>query len=100
MATCRSRYSREFLSTGVLFLAINYHLLVVACRVIISDIQGKCNLDFSAVNVYNERNFIGQFVTILSVNKTRDFRWALCAHFLLGVVMDCSQFLFLEEHHV
>ena len=37
----------------------------------ISDIQGKCNLDFSAANVYNKRNFIGQFVTILSVNKTR-----------------------------
>ena len=30
-------------------------------------------------------NFIGQFVTILSVNKTRDFGWALCAHFLFCV---------------
>ena len=39
----------------------------------ISDIQGKCNLDFFTANVYNKRNFIGQFVTILSVNKTRDF---------------------------
>ena len=28
-------------------------------------------------------NQIGQFVTILSVNKTRTFGWALSAHFLL-----------------
>ncbi len=44
-------------------------------------------------------NFIGQFVTILSVNKTRDFRWALCAHFLLVWSWTAPNF-FLEEHHV
>ena len=34
---------------------------------------------------YNERNFIGQFATILSVNKTMDFTVSMganCAHFL------------------
>ena len=30
---------------------------------------------------YNRTNFIGQFVTILSVNKTKELGWALCAHF-------------------
>lgn len=30
---------------------------------------------------YISANFIGQFVTILSVNKTRDFGWAFYAHF-------------------
>ncbi len=33
--------------------------------------------------VYNTLNYIGQFVTILSVNKTRN-RWAQCAHFYFG----------------
>ena len=60
----------------------------------IPDIHGKCNLDFWGANVYNGENFIGQFVTILSVNKTRDLRWAHSAHFLLGVVLNCAQFLF------
>ena len=32
---------------------------------------------------YNKENLIGQFVTILSVNKTRETGWALCAHFCL-----------------
>ena len=30
---------------------------------------------------YNGGNLIGQFVTILSVNKTKEYRWAHCAHF-------------------
>ena len=50
------------------------------------------NLDFHPLSCYNPLNFIGQFVTILSVNKTREldgrfaliFCWvgAYCAHFL------------------
>ena len=33
-------------------------------------------------------------MTILSVNKTREFGWALCARFVLGA--DCAHFSFLE----
>ena len=38
-----------------------------------------CPLDFGDKLVYHSKNFIGQFVTILSVNKTRtlDGRFAL-----------------------
>ena len=42
-------------------------------------------LDFFRFVWYSKANFIGQFVTILSVNKTRDFGWAHCAHFLFRV---------------
>ena len=45
---------------------------------------------------YNYFNCIGQFVTILSVNKTRIFGWAQCAHFLLGWVQTAPIFLFKE----
>ncbi len=41
----------------------------------------KCRLDFFSFSLYTYTNFIGQFVTILSVNKTKELGWALCAHF-------------------
>ena len=45
---------------------------------------------------YNALNQIGQFVTILSVNKTRTFGWALCAHFCF-VGAGASIFCFGEK---
>ena len=48
---------------------------------IITKKNGECNLDFLLPLWYNTENFIGQFVTILSVNKTRETGWALCALF-------------------
>ena len=39
---------------------------------------------------YISANFIGQFVTILSVNKTRDFGWAHCAHFFVFRAYGCG----------
>ena len=45
--------------------------------------QHFSKLDIFAFIRYNRTNFIGQFVTILSVNKTKENRWALCAHFYL-----------------
>ena len=39
-------------------------------------------------------NYIGQFVTILSVNKTRDFDGRNAPFFfLLGAVWNCAHFL-------
>ena len=40
---------------------------------------------------YNVFNFIGQFVTILSVNKTRESDGRSCAHFLF-MGADCAHF--------
>ena len=50
-----------------------------------ADFHRRCfrGLDKSCEKEYDNHNYIGQFVTILSVNKTRDFGWAQCAHFLL-----------------
>lgn len=39
---------------------------------------------------YISANFIGQFVTILSVNKTRDFGWAFYAHFFVLGTTGCG----------
>ena len=54
----------------------------------------KFTIDRRSGDLYNEGNYIGQFVTILSVNKTKgiDGRSALifCGH-------DCAHFLFLES---
>ena len=50
-------------------------------------------LDTLRQTCYNTPNFIGQFVTILSVNKTREFGWVLCAHFCF-VGADCARFFF------
>ena len=47
--------------------------------------------------VYNIPNFIGQFVTILSVNKTRESDGRIALIFCLGAVTFCTQFLFLER---
>ena len=57
-------------------------------------------LDFSSGFVYNSHdNQIGQFVTILSVNKTRDLQpdGRICAHFVLLWARTAPIFLFLEE---
>ncbi len=37
-------------------------------------------------------------MTILSVNKTRKMRWALCAHFFMGWVRAAPIFFFLESY--
>ena len=42
-------------------------------------------LDIRAGNGYNNTNFIGQFVTILSVNKTRELMGAMRSFFVLWV---------------
>jgi len=41
-------------------------------------------LDKAAPVSYNTPNLIGQFVTILSVNKTREFDGHFYAHFFAG----------------
>ena len=54
-------------------------------------------LDFFPVSRYNSPNFIGQFATILSVNKTRDFlRMGILCPFFLWVRGVCAHFLYLE----
>jgi len=68
----------------------------------IPDIGKKCNLDFSGSPGYNRANFIGQFVTILSVNKTRDLMGAVRS-FFIGVGAFCAHFLlsgafFMKKH--
>ncbi len=42
--------------------------------------------------VYNTPNYIGQFVTILSVNKTRETKMGAMRSFLLGAVTFCAHF--------
>ena len=57
-------------------------------------------LDILADFVYNPSyNQIGQFVTILSVNKTRDLQsdGRILRPFCFAVGADCAHFSFLEE---
>ena len=66
----------------------------------ISMLSALIPLDFSSGFVYNSHdNQIGQFVTILSVNKTRDLQsdGRICAHFVLLWARTAPIFLFLEE---
>ena len=56
----------------------------------------KGKLDFSAPARYNSPNFIGQFVTILSVNKTRDLMGALRSFFVGGQARSAPIFVFGE----
>ena len=65
-----------------------------------ADSSALIPLDFSSGFVYNSHdNQIGQFVTILSVNKTRDLQsdGRICAHFVLLWARTAPIFLFLEE---
>ena len=52
------------------------------------------HLDKAVILPYNTRKFIGQFVTILSVNKTRELMGALRL-FFIGMGAYCAHFLFL-----
>ena len=65
-----------------------------------ADSSALIPLDFLSGFVYNSHdNQIGQFVTILSVNKTRDLQsdGRICAHFVLLWARTAPIFLFLEE---
>ena len=48
--------------------------------------------------LYNTLNFIRQFVTILSLNKTREIRWAISAHFCFVWVRTAP--IFLSQEHL
>ena len=64
-----------------------------------ADSSALIPLDFSSGFVYNSHdNQIGQFVTILSVNKTRDLQsdGRILRPFCFAVGADCAHFLFLE----
>ena len=43
---------------------------------------------------YNDGNFIGQFVTILSLNKTRELWMGAMRSFFLFMGADCAHFSF------
>ena len=47
--------------------------------------------------VYNHRKCIRQFVTILSLNKTRDYGGRIESVFLMGA--DCVHFLFVRNRY-
>ena len=55
--------------------------------------QGKKGLTFPLLWCKMGKNFIGQFVTILSVNKTRILGGRICAHFLFMGTVCCSHFI-------
>ena len=49
-------------------------------------------LDFFPITVYNTPNFIGQFATIPSVNKTREFWMGIVCPFFVGMGALCTFF--------
>ena len=53
--------------------------------------MGTC-LDKQVPTVYNSLNCIGQFVTILSVNKTREPMGTLCPFFVCWMDAECVHF--------